>query len=77
MARCVLPVPIGPAKIRFSGAVTHSPRGEGVDLCRVDALSGGEIKRVERLHLREARLAEALADDGLVPRGVLGTEDLV
>ena len=26
IARCVLPVPIGPAKIRFSGAVTHSPR---------------------------------------------------
>ena len=26
IAKCVLPVPIGPAKNRFSGAVTHSPR---------------------------------------------------
>ena len=26
MARCVLPVPIGPAKIRFSGAVTYAAR---------------------------------------------------
>ena len=26
IAKCVLPVPMGPAKIRFSGAVTHSPR---------------------------------------------------
>ena len=32
---------------------------EGVDLRRADAVGGGEIKGVERLHLREARLARA------------------
>ncbi len=37
--------------------------GEGVDLRRVDAVGGGEIKGIECLHLREARLAQALADD--------------
>ena len=31
-----------------------------VNLRRADPLDGGEIKRVERLHLREARFAEAL-----------------
>ena len=40
--------------------------GEGVDLRRVDAVGGGEIKRVERFHLREACLAQALADHRLV-----------
>ncbi len=48
-----------------------------MDLRRVDAVGGGEIKCVEGLHFGEARLAQALADHGLVPRGVLGTEDLV
>ena len=76
MARCVLPVPIGPAKIRFSGAVTHSPR-ERVDLRCADAVGRGEVEGIEGLHLREARLAQALADDRLVPRRLLSTEDLV
>ena len=51
--------------------------GEGVDLGRVDAVGGGKVEGVECLHLRETRLAQALADDRLVPRGLLGTEDLV
>ena len=50
---------------------------ERVDLRRVDALGRGEVERVERLHLGEARLAEPLADHRLVPRGLLGTQDLV
>ena len=50
---------------------------ERVDLRRADALGGGEIKRVERLHLGKARLAEPLPDHRLVPRGLLGAEDLV
>ena len=50
--------------------------GERVDLCRVDA-GGGKVEGVERLHLREVRVPQALADDGLVPRGLLGTEDLL
>ena len=50
---------------------------ERVDLRRVDAVGGGEVEGVERLHLGEARLAEALADDRLMPRRLLGTEDLV
>ena len=53
IAKCVLPVPIGPAKIRFSGAA------------------------IEGLHLGKARLAQPLPDDGLVPRGLLGGEDLM
>ena len=48
-----------------------------VDLGRADAFGGGEIKRVERLHLGKARLAEPLADHRLVPRRLLGGEDLV
>ena len=51
--------------------------GERVDLRRVDAVGGGKIKGVERLHLREARLAQALADDRLVSGGLLGAENLV
>ena len=45
---------------------------ERVDLRRVDAVGGGEVEGVERLHLREARLAQPLADHRLVPRGLLG-----
>ena len=50
---------------------------ERVDLRRADALGGREVEGVERLHLREARLAEPLADDGLVPRRLLRAEHLV
>jgi hypothetical protein len=50
---------------------------ERVDLGRVDAIGGGEVEGVERLHLRKPRLAEALANDRLVTRRLLGTEDLV
>ena len=45
---------------------------ERVDLRRADAVGGGEVEGVERLHLREARLAEPLADHRLMPRGLLG-----
>ena len=48
-----------------------------VDLRRADALGRGEVKGVEGLDLRKARLAEPLADHRLVPRGLLGGEDLV
>ncbi len=48
-----------------------------VDLRRADALDGGEIKRVEGLHLGEARLAEPLADHRLMARGELRAEDLL
>ena len=51
--------------------------GQGMDLGRADALGGGEIKRVERLDLGKARLAEPLADHRLVPRRLLGGEDLM
>src|SRR5439155_22004463 len=44
---------------------------------RADAFGGGEIKRVEGLDLGKARLAESLADHGLVPRRLLGAQDLV
>src|SRR5437867_3006555 len=48
-----------------------------VNLRRTDALDCREIKRVERFYLWEARLAQPLADDGLMPRGDLRVEDLV
>jgi hypothetical protein len=76
MARWVLPVPIGPAKIRLSGAVTHSPRAS-VWTCRVYAVGGREVEGVECLHLGESGVAEPLADHGLVARRLLGAEDLV
>ena len=37
-----------------------------VDLRRIDAVGGGEVEGVERLHLREACLAQTLANHGLV-----------
>jgi hypothetical protein len=37
----------------------------------VDAVRRREVEGVERLHLGEARLAEPLPDDGLVPRRLL------
>ena len=70
-------MPIGPGEDQILGRGDPFAAGEGVDLRRVDAVGGGEIKGVERLHLREARLAQALADDRLVSRGLLGAEDLV
>ena len=48
-----------------------------VNLCRTDALGGGEIKGLERLDLREAGLTQSLPDHGLVPRALLGAEHLV
>ena len=48
-----------------------------VNLRRADALDRREIKRVEGLHLGKARLAQPLADDGLMARGQLRAEDLV
>ena len=48
-----------------------------MDLCRADAVRSGEVERVERLHLRKARLAQPLANDGLVARRLLGGEDLM
>ena len=50
---------------------------ERVDLRRADAVGGGEVEGVERLHLGKARLAQPLADHRLVARGLLGAEDLV
>jgi len=50
---------------------------ERVDLCRADTVGGGEVKGIEGLHLREARLAEPLADHGLVPRCLLRGEHLM
>ena len=50
---------------------------ERVDLRRADAVGGGEVEGVERLHLRKARLAQPLADHRLVARGLLGGEHLV
>ena len=57
--------------------MTHSPRASVWSLRRADPLDGGEIKRVERFHLGEARLAEPLADHRLVARGLLRGEHLV
>ena len=71
-----LPGPEGPARIRFSGAVTHSPRAS-VWICVVEALGRRKVKRVERLDLGEARLAQPLAGHRLMPRRPLGTEDLL
>jgi hypothetical protein len=51
--------------------------GQGVHLGGVDAVGRGEVKGVERLHLGKAGLAQALADDRLVARRLLGAEDLV
>ena len=48
-----------------------------MNLCRADPLDGGEIKRVERLHLRETCLAQALPNDRFMTRGQLGAEDFV
>jgi hypothetical protein len=48
-----------------------------VDLGRADAVGGGEVEGVEGLHLRESRLAEPLADQGLVPRRLLRGEHLM
>ena len=53
-----------------------APR-QRVDLGRADAIRRGEVERVERLHLRKARLAQPLANDGLVARCLLGSEDLM
>ena len=50
---------------------------ERVHLRGVEAIGRREVKGVERLHLREARLAQALADDRLVARGRLGAENLM
>ena len=77
IARCVLPVPIGPAKIRFSGARDPLAARERMNLRRVDALGGREIERVQRLDFGKARLSEALADHRFVPGRLLGAEDLV
>ena len=67
----------GPREDQILGRGDPLAARERVDLGRVDAIGGGEVEGVERLYLREARLAEALADYRLVPRGLLGTEDLV
>ena len=72
-----MPVPIGPAKIRFSGAVTHSPRASVWICVALTPSAVVKSKRVEGLHLGKARLAQPLADDGLVARGLLGGEHLV
>src|SRR6266511_1560106 len=48
-----------------------------VDLSRADAVRRGEVERVERLHLRKARLPQPLANDGLMARRLLGGEDFV
>lgn len=73
----LLPVPIGPARIRFSGAVTHSPRACVWICVALTPLGRWEVKGGERLDLREARLAQPLSDDGLVARQLLGGEHLV
>ena len=66
-----LPVPMGPAKIRFSGAVTHSPRAS-VWICVALTPSAVVKSKVSRgLHLGKARLPQPLADDRLVARGLL------
>ena len=50
---------------------------ERVDLGRVHAVGGREIKRVERLHLREPGLVQPLPDHRLMPRALLGAQDFV
>ena len=50
---------------------------ERVDLRRADPLDGGEITRVEGLHLGEARLAQPLTHDRLMARRQLRTQHLV
>ena len=50
---------------------------ERVDLRRADAVGGGEVEGIEGLHLGKARLAQPLADDRLVARGLLRVEHLV
>ena len=50
---------------------------ERVDLGRADAVGGREVEGIEGLHLGKARLAEPLADHGLVPRRLLRGEHLV
>jgi hypothetical protein len=51
--------------------------GQRVDLRRADALGSGEIKQIKRFHLGEARLAQTLADDRLVPGRKLRAEHLL
>lgn len=51
--------------------------GERMDLRGADALGGREIEAVEGLDLGKARLAEPLANHGLVSRRLLGAEDFV
>ena len=48
-----------------------------MNLRGADSLDGREIKRVEGLHFREARLVEALPDHRLMARGQLCGQDLV
>ena len=48
-----------------------------MDLGRADAVRRGEVERVERPHLRKARLAQPLANHGLVAGRLLRGEDLM
>ena len=70
-------MPIGPGEDQILGRGDPLAARERVDLRRADAVGGGEIKRVERLDLGEARLAQALADHRLVARRQLGAEHLL
>ena len=51
--------------------------GQAESVQAVDAVCSGEVERIECLHLRKACLAEPLADHRLVPRRLLGGEDLM
>jgi hypothetical protein len=75
-------------EVRFAGADragedqilgSGDPRStrERVDLRGADAVGRGEVEGIEGLHLRKARLAQPLADDRLMARGLLGAEHLV
>ena len=55
-ARCVLPVPIGPAKMMLSARAIHSPRGSSASC---GALTDGQVTEAARAMLASARARSA------------------
>jgi NAD(P)-dependent dehydrogenase (short-subunit alcohol dehydrogenase family) len=68
----------GSRKDDVVGAADPFSTRELGDLCGADSAIGrSEVEGVERLHLREARLAQTMTHGGVAPGGLLGGEHLV
>lgn len=72
-----LACPDWPGEDQILGSADPVAARERGDLRGGYTFGGLEVEAVERLDFWESRLAQALANHGLVPRGVLGRQHLV